>query len=91
MDKDNLERLSEELIGVSILKIKTTTPYHKKEELLQKVLKLGGDKYTFEGLRRDLLSFEEENKTKKDNMIDNRACDAEDRDIMEHQCIAIEI
>ena len=58
---------------------------------MQKVLQLGGDKYTFEDLRRDLLSFEEESKTNKDIVTDDKSYEAEDRATMEHQCITSQI
>ena len=63
--KENLERLVDELIQVfnhnNIDKISDV----QKEELIQRVLKLGGDKYTFEDLRRDLLIIDDEDKNSK--------------------------
>ena len=59
----------------------------QKEELLQKVLQLGVDNYTFLDLTRDLSSFEEEDKTSKNTIIDNQSYEDEDKMTEVHQCL----
>ena len=41
----------------------------QREDLIQKVLKLGGDNYTCEDLKRDLMNIENEDKDKKEPQI----------------------
>lgn len=59
----------------------------KKEELLQQVLQLGGDNYTFEDLRRDILSFNEEYQSNRDieNIVVKSLCKTGDSSSSEHQ------
>ena len=39
--------------------------YSQKEDLIQRVLQLGRDNYTYEELKRDMLSFENAEKNRK--------------------------
>jgi hypothetical protein len=89
MTFEKIERLSEELIWVFDFKNEDNCNISQKEELLQQVLQLGGDNYTFEDLIRDLLSFEEGNKPNKntDDMAARRLCEIEDRATLDHQSI----
>ena len=51
----------------------------QKEEILEKVLQLGGDNYTFSDIRKDLSSFEWEDKTFKNTLIGNKSYEDEDK------------
>lgn len=64
-EKANQELLIDELIQVFNLDNIDKTSDSQKEELMQRVLKLGGDNYTFKGLRRDLLTIDDEDKKDK--------------------------
>ena len=59
----------------------------QKEEILEKVLQLGGDNYTFSDIRKDLSSFEWEDKTFKNTLIDNKSYEDEDKMTDVHQCL----
>ena len=59
-DNEYIERLSEELCRVFDFENKAEDIQAQKEELLRKVLKLGGENYTFSDLKKDLQSFERE-------------------------------
>ena len=54
---------------------------------------MGGDNYTFEDLRRDLLYFEEENKSNKkiDDLAARKSCEIEDKIALDHQSIIEQI
>ena len=60
---------------------------------MHQILQSEGDDYTFEDLKRDLLSFEEEHKLNKDieDMVARRLSEVEDRAIKEHQSITEKI
>lgn len=60
---DYIEELSDELNRVVDFHNVDSDNRAQKEELLQKVLQLGGENYTFSDLRRDLSSFDEEHKS----------------------------
>ena len=53
-ENDYIEKLSEELSRVFDFENKDDDILAQKEELLQKVLKMGGENYTFTDLKRDL-------------------------------------
>lgn len=63
--EDNLESLTEELIQVFIFENIDKSSDSQKEDLMQQVLKLGGDNYTYEDLKRDFLIIEGEDKNSK--------------------------
>ena len=77
-EKDYIQKLLEELSKVFDFDNEDNDYMTQKEELPQKVLWLG-DSYTFSDLRRDLSSFEEEDKTSKNTLIDNRSYEDEDK------------
>lgn len=62
---DNLESLTEELIEVFIFENIDRSNDAQKENLIQRVLKLGGDNYTREDLKRDLLKIEGDDRDKE--------------------------
>ena len=60
---------------------------------MQQVLHLRGDDYTFEDFKRDLLSFEEDQKLNKDteDMVAKRKLEEDVRALKEHQSIVEQI
>jgi hypothetical protein len=60
--KETLERLTDELIQVFNFDNIDNSSDLQKEDLIHQVLKIGGDNYTFEDLRRDILLIKEEDK-----------------------------
>lgn len=77
-ENDNIEKLSEELSRVFDFDNEDLDNSSQKEEILKKALQLGGDNYTFTDLKRDLLSFEKEDKISKYLAIESRLEENED-------------
>ena len=65
-EKENLELLTDELIQVLNLDNIDKSSDEQKEELMQRVLKLGGDKYTFE----DVQTIEDKTITGQGDVLD---------------------
>lgn len=63
-EHEDLNLLTEELIQVFNYDNNDECNEEQKEELMKRVLKLGGENYTFEDLRRDILLIEEEDQPK---------------------------
>ena len=59
-EEDSLNALTNELIQVFNFENINNSLEAQKEELIQRILKLGGNNYTCEDLRRDLLTIEKE-------------------------------
>ena len=57
---ENLERLTKDLIQVFSLGNLDKSSTNQKKNLLKRVLKLGGEDYSFEDLRKYIMSIEEE-------------------------------
>ena len=77
-----LEKLSEELIQVFNFDNIHRSTTSQKEALVQKIIKLGGEDYTAEDLRRDILRIEkEDNLLKQDKQIGNKADISQETDI----------
>lgn len=77
LEEENLYLLTEELFQVfSFENIDKSTKAHK-EDLIHKVLKLGGDNYTCEDLRKDLLNIENEDKNNTLPMMSENGIDIE--------------
>ena len=68
-EKINLEQLSEELIQVFYFENIDKSTDSQKEELIKKILKLGGKNYTCEDLRNDLLRIEQEDNSARLSLI----------------------
>ena len=64
-EKENLDLLSDELIKVFDYENVDKSSRSQKKDLIQWFLKIGGDQYTYEDLRRDLVSFEKGDKNRK--------------------------
>ena len=60
---NNLEQLSKELIEVFNFDNLDKSTSSQKEKMVQKVIRLGGDNYTTEDLRRDILKIQMEDST----------------------------
>ena len=60
---NNLEQLSKELIEVFNFDNLDKSTSSQKEKMIQKVIRLGGDNYTAEDLRRDILKIQMEDNT----------------------------
>lgn len=67
-----IEQLSEELCRVFDSDNDEENNKTQKEELLKKVLQLGGANYTFMDLRRDLQLFDQEDRTTKEAESENQ-------------------
>ena len=57
---EDLEQLTDEFVQVFCFKDIDNSTEAQKEELIQRILKLGGNNYSCEDLRRDLLCIEAE-------------------------------
>ena len=86
-EKDYIVKFLEELSKVFDFENEDNDYMSQKEELLHKCLWLEGDNYTFLDLRRDLSSFEEDDKTSKNTLIDNRSYIGEDKMTEVYQCL----
>ena len=64
-EEDNLDSLSGELIQVFSFENLDKSIVAQKENLIQRVPKLGGDNYTCEDLKRDIINIESDDKDKK--------------------------
>ena len=60
VNDNSLEKLSEELIQFFNFNNLDSSTTSQKEKLVQKIIKLGGEDYTAEDLRRDILKIEME-------------------------------
>ena len=68
LEDRNLEELSEELIKVFDFDNLDKSTTSQKENLIQKIIKLGGNDYTAEDLQRDMIKIQmEDNERKQDN------------------------
>ena len=68
IDMEKIENLTEELIQVFDFNNIDNTSLAQKEELVKKVLQLGGKEYTKEDLRRDILALEGNNTFRSDTV-----------------------
>ena len=84
---DYIEKLSDELSWVFDFNNEDSDNMAQKEELLKKVLQLGGDNYTFIDLRRDLSSIEEEDKFTKNTLTNKSSYEDEEKITGVHQCL----
>lgn len=80
-DNEYIERLSKELCRVFDSENKAEDIQAQKEELLRKVLKLGGENYTFFDLKKDLQSFEREANPNTQLEIDQIVDEPTDKDL----------
>ena len=77
-----LDQISEELIQVFDFDNLDSSTLSQKEELIQKIIKLGGENYTADDLRKDILIIEMEDRLRKqDTQIGSKikTCQGKDR------------
>lgn len=73
-----LEDLSKELIQIFDFDNLERSTTSQKEKLVQKVIKLGGEGYTAEDLKRDILNIQlEENDRRQDKQMESKSKDSQ--------------
>ena len=80
LEEDSLDLLPNELVQVFSFENIDKSTEAQREELIQRILKLGGNNYTCEDLRRDLLNIEIEDNDKSQSRISGNGLATKQKD-----------